>query len=183
MANLPTDLHITYQLQYRKCGKPSCGTCKRGSGHGPYWYAYWSENGRTKTRYIGVHHPPDLEPAQQDLTGEGENASHNLLARATPDPVLRVYLLGQFYVEHKSGEEWCRVDPALWQHRRARSLLGCLLSSANRRLSKEQVMKLLWPDLDKEIAANRLNGAVHELRQVLEPDITRPGSSRLLRLE
>jgi DNA-binding SARP family transcriptional activator len=44
-------------------------------------------------------------------------------------------------------------------------------------------MEMLWPDLDVEVAANRLNGAVHELRQILEPDIARPAASRLLRLE
>lgn len=44
-------------------------------------------------------------------------------------------------------------------------------------------MELLWPDLDIDVAANRLNGAVHELRQILEPEIARPANSRLLRLE
>ena len=44
-------------------------------------------------------------------------------------------------------------------------------------------MELLWPDLDVDVAANRLNGAVHELRQILEPEIARPAASRMLRLE
>ncbi len=44
-------------------------------------------------------------------------------------------------------------------------------------------MEALWPDLDIETAANRLNGAVHEVRQVLDPQITRPAASRMLRLE
>src|SRR5436309_4863841 len=176
-------VRIAYRQQFTRCGKQRCRKCKEGEGHGPYWYAYWSENGRTKTKYVGVRLPPDLELAQQALTGEEENATHSLLAPTTPTPVLRVYLLGQFYVEYKSGNEWCSVDSQVWQHRRARSLLGCLLSSPNRRLSREQVMKLLWPDLARDIAANRLNGAVHELRHILEPGITRPGSSRLLRLE
>jgi tetratricopeptide (TPR) repeat protein len=44
-------------------------------------------------------------------------------------------------------------------------------------------MEALWPDLDMETAANRLNGAVHELRQILEPEIARPAASRMLRLE
>jgi DNA-binding SARP family transcriptional activator len=174
---------IAYRQQFTRCGKQRCRKCKEGEGHGPYWYAYWSENGRTRTKYIGVHLPPDLEPAQQDLTGEEENAAHYLLARATPTSILRVYLLGQFYVEYKNGNEWRSVDPHVWQHRRVRSLLSCLLSSANRRLSKEQVMKLLWPDLDRDIATNRLNGVVHELRHILEPGIARPGASRMLRLK
>ncbi len=53
MAKLPKDKHITYQLQYRKCGKPNCSTCRYGRGHGPYWYAYWHEDSRLRSRYIG----------------------------------------------------------------------------------------------------------------------------------
>jgi len=63
MANLPTDSHITYQLQYRKCGKPSCSTCKRGPGHGPYWYAYWREGTRLRSGYVGKVQPVGVSPA------------------------------------------------------------------------------------------------------------------------
>jgi len=44
-------------------------------------------------------------------------------------------------------------------------------------------MEALWPELDMERAANRLNGAVHELRRLLEPELARPADSRLLRLK
>ncbi|WP_156120546.1 hypothetical protein [Neosynechococcus sphagnicola] len=40
---------ISYQQQYRRCGKPTCGTCP----HGPYWYAYWRDGAKVKSRYIG----------------------------------------------------------------------------------------------------------------------------------
>ena len=53
MIQLPGDQHITYQLQYRKCGKPTCRTCREGQGHGPYWYAYWREGSRLRSGYIG----------------------------------------------------------------------------------------------------------------------------------
>ena len=43
---------ITYQLERVRCGKATC-RCARGAGHGPYWYAYWSEGGKTKSKYIG----------------------------------------------------------------------------------------------------------------------------------
>ena len=46
MKQLPTDRHITYQLQYRKCGKPTCRVCRDGQGHGPYRYAYWHDEQR-----------------------------------------------------------------------------------------------------------------------------------------
>ena len=32
-----------------RCGKESCTRCP----HGPYWYAYWTEEGRRRSRYIG----------------------------------------------------------------------------------------------------------------------------------
>jgi hypothetical protein len=32
-----------------KCGKANCTHCP----HGPYWYAYWTENGRRRSRYVG----------------------------------------------------------------------------------------------------------------------------------
>ena len=57
MTQLPSDQHITYQLQYRKCGKPSCSTCRDGQGHGPYWYAYWREGSRLRSGYIGKTDP------------------------------------------------------------------------------------------------------------------------------
>jgi len=53
MTQLPKHKHITYQLQYRKCGKPNCRTCRTSQGHGPYWYAYWYEGPRLRSGYIG----------------------------------------------------------------------------------------------------------------------------------
>lgn len=59
IIELPQNQHITYQLQYRKCGKASCQTCRNGPGHGPYWYAYWREGSRLRSGYIGKI-PPKL---------------------------------------------------------------------------------------------------------------------------
>lgn len=60
MTQLPIDQHITYQFQYRKCGKPTCSTCRNGQGHGPYWYAYWREGSRLRSGYVGKIHPDSL---------------------------------------------------------------------------------------------------------------------------
>jgi hypothetical protein len=59
MTQLPNDQHITYQLQFRKCGKTSCSTCRDGQGHGPYWYAYWREGSRLRSGYIGKVSPEE----------------------------------------------------------------------------------------------------------------------------
>ncbi len=39
---------ITYRLERVSCGKG----CK-GCPHGPYWYGYWKEEGKTRSKYIG----------------------------------------------------------------------------------------------------------------------------------
>lgn len=46
------DGKITFQLQYRKCGKPTC-KCNHGEPHGPYGYYYYRQNGRLKSAYVG----------------------------------------------------------------------------------------------------------------------------------
>lgn len=49
---------ITFRFETVRCGKENCSRCP----HGPYWYAYWKENGRTRSRYIGRTLPA---PARQ----------------------------------------------------------------------------------------------------------------------
>jgi len=39
---------VTYRLEKVSCGK----NCK-GCPHGPYWYGYWREGGKTHSKYIG----------------------------------------------------------------------------------------------------------------------------------
>lgn len=170
---------VTYRQQFTRCGKQRCRKCREGAGHGPYWYAYWSEKGRTISKYIGVRLPDDIAAQQR---AERENTQQTQ-AQTALSPNLRIYLLGQFRIERKLNGEWQNIDSRPWHRRRARALLGCLLSSSGRRVSREQAMEMLWPDQDIDVAANRLNGAVHELRQILEPDIARPANSRLLRLD
>jgi hypothetical protein len=46
----------TYQLEGVRCGKKNCH-CAEGRLHGPYWYAYWTEGGRTKSQYVGKKLP------------------------------------------------------------------------------------------------------------------------------
>jgi DNA-binding SARP family transcriptional activator len=208
---------VTYRQQFTRCGKQRCQKCRQGTGHGPYWYAYWSVNGRTVSKYLGKEAPEDIEieietrglhkprmfevdterlvspPApehdmQRDIQVEASSparisASSGIESSSDNQPVLRIYLLGQFRIESLHGNSWQTIASSMWQRRRARALLGCLLSNAGRRLSRELAMRDLWPDHDTLTAANRLNGAVHELRRILEPGLTRSAASRMLRLE
>jgi hypothetical protein len=47
---------VTYRLQRVRCGKRGCARCP----HGPYWYAYWREDGKVRSRYIGRELAPDM---------------------------------------------------------------------------------------------------------------------------
>ena len=40
---------VSLRRRLVKCGKDSCTSCP----HGPYWYAYWRENGKRRSRYVG----------------------------------------------------------------------------------------------------------------------------------
>jgi len=52
----------TYRLEEVRCGKKNCH-CAEGKLHGPYWYAYWSERGRTKSQYVGKKLPQGVRSA------------------------------------------------------------------------------------------------------------------------
>jgi hypothetical protein len=58
---------VSFRQEYVRCGKPGCRTCP----HGPYWYAYWREGGRVRSRYIGRQRPPAADDADDADDAEG----------------------------------------------------------------------------------------------------------------
>lgn len=50
---------VSVRQQMVKCSKANCRSCP----HGPYWYAYWRENGKVRSRYIGRHLPEGMNPS------------------------------------------------------------------------------------------------------------------------
>ncbi|MEZ5176537.1 MAG: hypothetical protein R2823_10080 [Acidimicrobiia bacterium] len=40
---------VRVRSQMVRCGKDSCTTCP----HGPYYYAYWTEDGKRRSKYLG----------------------------------------------------------------------------------------------------------------------------------
>src|SRR5436305_11737415 len=57
---------ITYHQQDSYCGKPRCRRCREGIGHGPYWYAYQTVNGRTVRTYVGKEPPAEMQPKTEE---------------------------------------------------------------------------------------------------------------------
>nr|MBA3472253.1 AAA family ATPase [Rubrobacter sp.] len=60
------------------------------------------------------------------------------------------------------------VEGSRWRLKKARSLLKLLALAEEHRLHREQVMDLLWPDLDDKSATNNLHRVLHFARRVLE---------------
>jgi predicted ATPase/DNA-binding SARP family transcriptional activator len=150
----PANVHVTYSRQYRRCRKPSCAHCRADSpGHGPYWFAYWREDGRLRSRYLGKLLPAGATPVE-----------------STPETApfaLAVRTLGGFLVL-RDGK---RIDPARWRRKSVADLFTCLLSTHGHRLHREQVIDALWPGADADWASRELHRAIHALRALLSaPD-------------
>ncbi len=157
---------ITYHQQISYCGKSRCRRCREGTGHGPYWYAYQTKDGRTTRTYIGKN-----LSAEARATIDGMHPIQDLPVPASSEhEQIRIYTLGQFRLERRSENEWQTVTDTSWQQQRVRVLLGCLVSTTTRKLGREQLIETLWPELlDSDTASSRLDRAVHSLRQVFEP--------------
>ena len=164
------DAHVTYSQQYRRCGKPACPRCAAGgAGHGPYWFAYWREDGRLRSRYLGkqapagLSRPPDsADPAEPPHMAAAEPQPPS--PAAGERPALRVRTLGGFMV-------WRGAQPipaARWTRRAATALFTCLLSAPGYRLHREQVGDWLWPDAEPPAAARNLHATLHLLRDILD---------------
>ncbi len=169
----------TYHQQISYCGKQRCRRCREGIGHGPYWYAYKTVDGRTTRTYIGKHLPPEAQAAMEGM----------LPVREVPVPAssmheqLRIYTLGQFRLERRNGSEWQTVSDPAWQQQRVRALLSCLVSNTSRKMNRELLLDAVWPDSEGENASSRLDRAVHSLRQVFEPTRSKLATSPLLLTE
>jgi hypothetical protein len=99
MVKIPTDpgVSITYQLQYRRCGKQHCRCTQLvdradNRGHGPYWYAYWREGKKLRSAYIGKTQP---------LGAAAERAARNAAWRGIVPPAPRAASEQLIAVLHK----------------------------------------------------------------------------------
>jgi predicted ATPase/DNA-binding SARP family transcriptional activator len=76
---------------------------------------------------------------------------------------LRVELLAGFHVAVGSTV----IEESGWRLRKARSIVKLLALAPRHRLHREQIMDLLWPDLEPEAAANNLRYVLHVARRTL----------------
>jgi DNA-binding SARP family transcriptional activator len=88
-------------------------------------------------------------------------AQHEPQPRTTPS--VRIVTLGGFRVVLHGRE----LDERAWRRKTGRQLLKILLSRPNRRISRDEVVEILWPDSDPEAASINLRSAIHALRRTL----------------
>src|SRR6266545_2674904 len=81
-----------------------------------------------------------------------------------PSPRVRVRLLGRFAVW--AGER--EVPEEAWRLRKARSLVKLLALAPGRRLHRERVGELLWPERELRSVANNLHQAAFVARRALD---------------
>ncbi len=164
---------VKYRREYRKCGKSGCETCAAGSGHGPYWYAYWNEDGRRRRRYIGTTLPEGVtEPEQaarptrrplpelEELPTTSEEAD-----QGARDGSLRVRTLGGFSVR-AGGRD---ISSTRWSAQpRVALLFGCLLRAPGHRIERDEAERQLWPDEQPGSHTRDLIEVVRGLRLTLD---------------
>ena len=91
-------------------------------------------------------------------------------------PALEIHVLRHFEVSVHGAP----VERKSWQRRKPKQLVKLLALQPSRRLHREQVMDLLWPDADPETAANSLNKAIHAARLALEPQLSKASISHFI---
>ncbi|MBT8208194.1 MAG: hypothetical protein HKN07_08275 [Acidimicrobiia bacterium] len=62
---------VRFRQQEVRCGKSSCTRCP----HGPYWYAYWTEDGKRRSRYLGKLDEPPASLSTESATYGGLSSS------------------------------------------------------------------------------------------------------------
>ena len=73
-----------------------------------------------------------------------------------------------------------RIDERLWTRRKSKSLLKILALAPRHQVSREQLMEMLWPELDPDLSANNLNKVIHAARRTLEPELKSGADSRFV---
>lgn len=103
------------------------------------------------------------------------SAVQNPIERSRPQPdapgtaatPVRIALLGGFRVERSDG----LLEDSAWQQRRsAKQLIKLIAAHPDHVLHREQILEILWRDVDPMSATNSFAKALHAARRALEPE-------------
>src|SRR5215204_171560 len=93
--------------------------------------------------------------------------------------MIRVRLLGGFSLSVGPRT----IEESAWRLRKAAGLVKLLALTPGHRIHRDQMMHLLWPELNTKAAANNLRRTLHVARRTLEPAASATASLYYLRLE
>lgn len=79
---------------------------------------------------------------------------------------LRIHTLGGFRAWLGEGE----IPPSAWVREKALHLIQLLVTKRKKRLHKEQIIQLLWPELEPETGDRDFRVALNALQRTIEPD-------------
>ena len=97
--------------------------------------------------------------------GDHVQATRGQESPAVQPPAVQVFALGGFKVVVRG-----QVLPEhAWRRKTARQLFKILLSRPNRRMTRDEVIELLWPESDPDAASSNLRSTIFALRHALDP--------------
>lgn len=122
---------------------------------------------------------PETEDARAFPRDRGavRNDANTEETTACAATTLRIRTLGQFAVSLLTP---AGPQTPSWANEQARLLLKCLLAAPTYRLSRDQVIDLLWPHQDAGQGRESLRHALSRLRRTLEPGPRAYGDSSFL---
>lgn len=94
-------MHYTYRCEYVRCGKKGC----KGCPHGPYWYAYWREDGRVRKRYHGKADPRVRKGAHTRGEDIASDPREKMFCKREASLALALQILGWLTVPPKAIAE------------------------------------------------------------------------------
>ena len=97
-------------------------------------------------------------------------ARRGLEPPAVLPPAVQVFVLGGFKVVVRGHV----LPESAWRRRAARQLLKILLSRPNRRMSRDEVVELLWPESDPDASSSNFRSTMFALRHAIEPSLEPP---------
>lgn len=92
------------------------------------------------------------------------------------EAILSFNLLGSF----EAFRNGVPIPDEDWKRKKTQSLLKILLSERGRAFSSDQLIDLLFPDLEPDKAARNLRARISELRRALEPELEKGTESRFI---
>ncbi|HEX8917689.1 MAG TPA: tetratricopeptide repeat protein [Chloroflexota bacterium] len=112
-----------------------------------------------------------MKASKTALIGQASQSSRSLSADTTRAAV-RIHLLGGFRVVVGTRQ----LPDEAWKLRKAATLIKLLALAPGHRLHREQVLDVLWPDLDLKAAGNNLHYALHVARRIIASGMERTSS-------